>query len=313
MRVLLFLLFMLLNFVVLSYADDNKLKFLKRTEVGLSSSFRNDNLDWNIAGDINGNNPNILSELKWDDLEIWQVGIEAKLEAASEKFYQVGTFLDFRLNFGEIVEGKNTDTDYLGDNRSNEFSKSRSNSDDGDVLDVSLAIGPNFFLNNPQFSIVPLIGYSYHEQNLSLTNAYIYLPPIGPYPGLNSSYDTEWEGPWLGVFFEYLVGEKFNFTSQIEYHWADYSAVANWNLRDDLQHPKSFEHQADGSGISLNLNLNYLVYENWQIGIHGTCQKWETDAGIVKIYRTDGAVLSTRLNEVNWESASVGLKVSYSF
>ena len=38
------------------------------TEFVFSAGYRKDELDWNIAGNINGNNPNILSELTWEDL-----------------------------------------------------------------------------------------------------------------------------------------------------------------------------------------------------------------------------------------------------
>ncbi|MGD8383733.1 MAG: hypothetical protein PVJ11_16445, partial [Syntrophobacterales bacterium] len=47
-------------------------------EIGLSAGYREDEFDWNIAGNSSGNNPNILSELTWEDLQIFQVGVRAK-------------------------------------------------------------------------------------------------------------------------------------------------------------------------------------------------------------------------------------------
>jgi len=297
----------------ISYADDRTPLFIKRADIDFSTGLRNDDLDWNKAGDIEGKNPTVLSELKWSDLEIWQLGLDTKFEVSRNDYDLLGLFMGFKFDYGQIFNGKNTDSDYSGDNRTNQFSKITSNSDDGDVLDISLFFGPNLIFNNPRYSIVPLIGYSYHEQNLTLTDAYIETPPIGSYPGLDSRYETEWKGPWLGVFFESLIGETLKVSSQIEYHWADYSAVADWNLREDLQHPRSFDHHADGSGVLLDLNIDYLLSKNWQIGLQGTYQDWETDAGTERVYLTDGTVLSTRLNEVNWDSVSIGLKLIYSF
>ncbi len=50
-------------------------------EVGLelTNSYRIDNLNWNIAGDLYGNNPNILSELTWTDLKIYQLKAGAEV------------------------------------------------------------------------------------------------------------------------------------------------------------------------------------------------------------------------------------------
>lgn len=297
----------------ISNADDRTPLFIKRADIDFSTGLRNDDLKWNKAGNIEGKNPTVLSELKWSDLEIWQLGLDTKFAVSGNDYDLLGFFMGFKFDYGQILNGKNTDSDYKGDNRTNEFSRIKSNSDDGDVLDISLFIGPDLTFNNPRYAIIPLIGYSYHEQNLTLTDAFIETPPSGSYPGLDSRYETEWKGPWLGVFFESLIGETLKVSSQIEYHWADYSAVADWNLREEFQHPRSFDHQADGTGVLFDLNIDYLLSKNWQIGLQGTYQDWETDAGTERVYLTDGTVLSTRLNEVNWDSVSIGLKLIYSF
>ena len=46
-------------------------------QLSLSAGYRVDALDWNIAADFFGTTPNILSELTWDDLQIFEVGAEA--------------------------------------------------------------------------------------------------------------------------------------------------------------------------------------------------------------------------------------------
>lgn len=40
-----------------------------RTSLSLDAGFRSDDLDWSIAGDADGNNPNILSELTWENIK----------------------------------------------------------------------------------------------------------------------------------------------------------------------------------------------------------------------------------------------------
>jgi len=49
------------------------------TEFVFTGGYRSDDLDFNIAGDINGNNPNIISELTWEDLESYQVKFQGSL------------------------------------------------------------------------------------------------------------------------------------------------------------------------------------------------------------------------------------------
>ena len=93
----------------------------------LSAGYRKDDLDWNIAGDINGDNPNVLSELTWEDVESYQV----KLQGAIVWPNRIA--MRGYVNYGWIFDGDNQDSDYLGDNRTFEFSRSNNNTDDDDL------------------------------------------------------------------------------------------------------------------------------------------------------------------------------------
>jgi len=170
-------------------------------EIGLSAGYREDKFDWNIAGDSSGNNPNILSELTWDDLQIFQVGVRART-VIGRGFYLRGIF-----NYGWIFDGDNQDSDFSGDDRTLEWSRSNNNADDGNVLDASLGIGYQLRLSKDKCKVTPLVGFSYHEQNLRLTDGVQTLsepalaspgvtpPPLGPFAGLDSKYEADWTGP----------------------------------------------------------------------------------------------------------------------
>lgn len=269
----------------------------------IGPSYRVDNLDWNIA-DSDGS-PNILSELTWTDLKIVQIKADGKL-IKSNNFYMRGS-----IGYGKIFDGDNQDSDYDGDDRTLEFSRSNNDADDGDVLDVSAGLGYQFRLK--KFTIAPLIGYSYHEQNLVMTNGFQTIPAYGSFPGLNSSYDAQWNGPWTGFDISYKIMEKLTLSGVFEYHWADYEAVANWNLRNDFEHPKSFEHIADGNGILLSAAVDYTFNKHWGIGFLANYQEWSADAGIHRVFTSNGAIGVTRLNEVNWESYAAEIGVTISF
>jgi hypothetical protein len=163
------------------------------------------------------------------------------------------------------------------------------------------------------------VGFSYSEQNLTMKDGVQVLSqppqtqPIGPIVGLDSTYDTKWYGPWAGVDLSFNASDKILLFAGFEYHWADYKAEANWNLRTDLAYPKSFEHEADGTGILITAGGDYIFAAPWSLGLEVNYQDWSTDAGIDRQFNSDGTMAVTRLNEVNWESFAIMLRVTYRF
>ncbi|MDY6790383.1 MAG: hypothetical protein SWH54_03845 [Thermodesulfobacteriota bacterium] len=284
-----------------------------QSEFLLSTGYRVDDLDWNIAGDINGNNPNILSELTWNNLESFQ------LKMANKTSFQQRLMLRGSLDYSWIFDGENQDSDYFGDNRTLEFSRSNNNSDEGNMLDASFGVGWQFTFGRSDFVMAPVIGYSYHEQNLTITDGFQTIPPSGPFPGLDSTYETEWKGPWIGVDLTFRTDEKSNITPEIEtvisleYHWADYYAEADWNLRADFEHPKSFEHEADAQGIIFSAIIKFLLDDHWGVNVNLDYQDWSTDEGTIRFFNADGTRPIQRLNEVNWSSYAIMAGIVYQF
>jgi long-subunit fatty acid transport protein len=136
---------------------------------------------------------------------------------------------------------------------------------------------------------------------------------VGPIPGLASTYETEWVGPWLGLDLIVPMNEKITLSAGFEYHWTSYKAEANWNLRSDLAHPKSFEHSADGTGFELSLGGRYAFSDRWSLALTTNYQKWSTDPGVDRVYLVNGAISAMRLNEVAWESFAILIGITYRF
>jgi hypothetical protein len=279
----------------------------------LITGYRVDDLDWNIAGNASGANPNIVSELTWRDLESYQLKLGGK-GTINRIFYMRGS-----AAFGWVLSGEVQDSDYNGDNRTQEFSRSISSADDSTVLDATVAFGYPFKLASDRFRLIPIVGFSYSEQNLTMKDGVQVLSqppqtqPIGPIVGLDSTYDTKWYGPWAGVDLSFNASDKILLFAGFEYHWADYKAEANWNLRTDLAYPKSFEHEADGTGILITAGGDYIFAAPWSLGLEVNYQDWSTDAGTDLQFNADGTTAVTRLNEVNWESFAIMLRVTYRF
>lgn len=307
----LFIVFLLLALVAdFAHAEDRNAED-RNNEVSFEIGHRTDNLRWDIAGiSPIGNNPvNILSEIKWRDLQIIQARIKAKGYVARPIFLK-GSF-----GYGGIYSGSNQDSDFNGNDRTLEFSRSNNNAGSGSVLDLSAAVGyrNDYLVTANGSGIMPVIGYSYHRQNLRLTDGFQTIPPTGPFPGLDSAYEAVWYGPWAGVDAAFKR-ESLALLGSLEYHFVNsYNADANWNLRTDLAHPVSFRQEASGSGVVASAGLNYSI--NGRLSVIGTfdIQRWKTEPGTDTTFFPDGTSSSTRLNEVVWDSYDLMLGIKYVF
>ena len=285
----------------------------------LSAGYRNDKLNWSIAGDLQGNNPNVRSELTWSDLRIYQ------LKLANRTVIKDRVYIRGYLDYGMVVSGSNQDSDYNGDNRTQEFSRSVNGVDGNEVWDGSIGIGPRFSFFESTMIVCPMLGYAISEQDVNIVDGCQTLaaPPlttsIGPIAGLDSRFQTRFKGPWLGVdLFFSIPSTKAPFTKlgvmfSGEYHWVDYDAEANWNLRSDYAHPVSFSHDADGSGYAAGASILFEIKSRWGFHAGMNVREMKTDAGLDRTYYADGTTNDTRLNEVHWRAYTFETGVSCRF
>jgi len=284
-----------------------------KTDLSLSTGYRVDDFNWNIAGNVSGGNPNVLSELTWSDLEILQAAVSGRA-LVNEWLYARGSF-----GYGWVFSGNTLDCDYSGNDRTREYSQSTGSADGSTVLDASIGFGYQFSFFSGRFRLSPLLGYSYSSQALTLKDGVQVIstsgstPPAGPIQGLDSTYDASWLGPWLGVDLSFEITERLTLFGSFEYHWATFDAEGNLNLRNDLAHPTSFGHDADGKGFLVALSVDYVLCRPWSLTMSFNYQKWSTDPGVDRLYYASGSVAETCLNEVNWDSYAVMLGVVYHF
>lgn len=279
--------------------------FAAEEEIGitLSAGKRVDNLDWSIAG----GGVNVLSELTWKDIESYQIKGKARI-------YIGRVYLRGHAAFAFIVEGENQDSDYAGNDRTLEWSRSNNKADSGNLWDVSGGAGYvfRFAPAGGRLDLIPVVGLSYHKQNLRITDGFQTIPALGPFPGLDSTYSASWAGPWAGVDAVYSRG-RLTITGSVEYHIAGFNAVADWNLRTDFAHPNSFEQWADGRGVVASLGAEYALDERWTLAGSFDIQDFRTSAGTDRTYFSTGGAADTRLNGVNWDSKAFLIGLNYRF
>ncbi len=280
------------------------------TVFDIAAGPRLDEFQWSIAGNGAGRNPNILSELTWRSVDSVQLSLG--VEAISDS----GVTWQGRFAYGAITDGRVQDSDYLGDNRSSEFSRAEARNEDDDLFDITLSVGKQIpVTNTSSMSVTPLIGLSYHQQNFRATDGVQVIDRFGgtagqPLSGLDTTYETEWWSTFLGLQFDHR-GSAWDWFGRVEYHNVDYEAEADWNLRSDLAHPVSFKHKADGSGPVYKVGTRYRFAPNWAFTADLTWANWDSDNGTDRTYLSDGRQVSTHLNTARWEVNALMLGLAY--
>lgn len=284
-----------------------------------------DDVAFDIASDISGeNSPNVLSELSWDDLELWHLQGSIRY-GIGDHFKIIGDF-----GIGVIVDGDVTDSDFLGDNRTGEFSRATASVDGKHHTNLALGIGWEFrkdfevklwrvgdskrmaFASDIQ--ITPQIGYGYTKQEIEFEDGVQIIPDLGAFGGLNSSYDPEWRGIFIGVDSRFRVYKNF-FLSVNARYWPDlnYKAEANWNLRDDFSHPRSFVQSADADGIDAELGVEWVFGGRQSVSLSYYMSDYSTDSGSDEVITSQGISFFTRLNEASWEKKGWSLAYEWRF
>ncbi len=279
----------------------------QRLDVRIAPFARFDELGWNIA-DSDGD-PDVLSELTWTDLRI--VGLEAEAAGVLSRAIEGRA----RARVGWILRGDNQDSDFLYDDREGEYSRSDNDASEGAVWELSAALGYRLGRGS-RLSALPLLGVEVAQQRLGMSDGYqtISLPPsgvaLGPFPGLDSSYVATWWGPWVGA--EGLLATRGGSTARLaaSYHLLGYYAWADWNLRTDFEHPKSFDHRSWGQAFRAEAACEIPVSLDARFCLRAEATLAMAAAGTDRTFWIGGAVGETRLNEVWWRSfaASVGMR-----
>lgn len=278
---------------------------------GSKLGLRSDDLNWHIAGNIQGSSPNVFSELTWKNVK------SAELNINTTATINKTLWLEMNWAYGDIFTGSTRDSDYLGDNRTFEFSQSRSNNNGDNQWGFHFGVGHVFYLNdkkvNGNYQIIPVIGFDYSAQNLRITDGFQTIPSKGEFNGLNSTYDTQWKSLWAGINFHIEANMKNRIKLNFQYHFTEYDAKADWNLRNQFAHPISFIHSGNGNGITLELLIEHQLSDHIILSMTLTGASHKIEKGQDSTFLSNATVSTTRLNEVKWESRATLLGIHYQF
>lgn len=284
-----------------------------QSDFSLSVGERVDKVNWSIAGKPS---PNIISELNWDDVRTTQ--LSGEFQFVKDRTWLLNGY----YSKGWVNKGNNQDSDYNGNNRTLEFSRSNSNTD-GNILDYGVAIGRIFDIQDG-YALTPILGYSQQQQHFKMSNGTQTLCDAGATPnncqsglgeiaGLNSRYDSQWSGPWVGLKLTYQAQKKLKLFTDIAYHQVQYKATMDWNLRDDLQHPISQSQYADGQGIKMSVGGLYQLQNNVNFDFSSRYFSLNAQRNGTHTFHTNTGNIQQKLNEVNSQSLAFYVGISARF
>lgn len=253
-------------------------------ELSLGAGYQQENFRWSIAGNSNGQNPNIYSELKWK--KIGGPSIHAALQWNIWK----ALFIDAAYSRAFLTTGTVSDKDYAGDNRTQNIYDETFSGREGFLQSFAAGVGYNI-LQQKKWTLAPAIGYTILKQRLFLAD------PGGTYSNLHSSYQTNWKGPYIKINTSLQINNHLKLAAGLGFQQLNYTAKANWNLIDAFSHPLSFKDDAKGYG--LDGNIRYIVALGKAVNVYAGLSGYhsQTSAGVDELYLATGEVRKTQFNE----------------
>lgn len=263
--------------VLYAQSGENKLQF------DITDGYQRENFHWSIAGNSNGQNPNVFSELKWAKLGGQSVAASLQWNV----YKRFSFYADYTRQF--ITSGLVNDSDYSSDNRSSNTYNETFNAGKGHTQGWALGAGYQL-VNNYWLRLTPYAGYSDNRQSLYLYDS------DNRFPGLNSSYQTKWKGAFIKAIASAKLVKKLSFNTDITCNQVNYNAQGNWNLITTFKHPVSYRHHANGYGLNMNGALIYAITNHIAIQAGAGYLNWQTGNGTDLLYLNNGEVDKTQMN-----------------
>lgn len=272
-------------------------------------------LVWSVAAGPGLNySPNVLSELSFEDLKARGGGFTiSHINKLNDK---VAFYIEGDIASSDISTGSARDSDYFGDNRTEEFSRSYSKTK-GDGLKKKLgAMGFKYrWMSNRGHYVSVLIGMSDFQYDINMKDGVQYIPIESrgiQLTGLDSTYDSIFKSEFIALMSEHA----FPFGTlglRIEQHKTEFDAKANWNLRQDLAHPISFAQTGEGDGYVVVLGYSYAINTSWDVYLNIVKRNYVISDAYDHIFMREGSSVVTRLNEVDYEDYSSQAGFRYIF
>jgi len=256
----------------------------KELSLEAGNAYSTCNFNWSIAGNLEGQSPNILSELNFT--KITYLGYY--FGAIYHPFNHLKVIAYYEQH--NVLRGNGSDTDYMEDNRMSPTFEKKFKSNQGNSTNLRIGLGIPIYLDN-KIIITPSLFYY-----LTRRKFYILSDEI---QDLRSIYQFVMNGAELSLE-GYIRFNKILFSSlTLGYHFIKYEAMADWNLINIFQHPLSFSHVSKGAGLNANIMCGAKVSRIFSIVLSGFITTTNIKKGIDTSYFVDGNEVLTQFNGAN--------------
>lgn len=255
-----------------------------------------DNGQWSIAGNINGENPNILSEVIFENS--FSIGSDVEFAFKANKYLELSvSYADLRT-----LSGQGTDTDYDSDNRSDPTFELPFENRNGYINRIVAALKYDLLVAKQKIVTIGFKTFIYRQKFgiSSRDNA-----------NLNSFYLYRSRGIGLSLERKISLVKKASIQPGISLYLSSFNSYGRWNLRTSLNPDKSFIHRSKGIAFNLWLRSTYRVTSKHSL--HLTCgNRFEkTYVGSDYLLYSNGGITHTQFNGSLLRSAYIKLGFSY--
>ncbi|QJD98231.1 omptin family outer membrane protease [Mucilaginibacter robiniae] len=289
--------------LILSWSSVQAQSGVPLVDLTLAGGYESANLHWAIAGNANGQSPNIYSELKWHSVSGTLLNPQLQINVTN-KWFLAGEYAKCFVKAGHA-----TDADYANDNREMQTYNALLDSDEGHLIDYRIYTGYQILLLN-KFTLSAFAGYTTSKEYLFLLQ---HAEDVSGQKNLRSIYQTQWKGGLIGLSAVYQIFSKVNVRGILRYSQLKYHASADWNLIDAFQHPVSFEQHANGFDLGASLTCTYQFNHYLSLFVTGAYSKAQTGTGVDNLYLDFGSTRTTQLNGVDKQLKSFMLGTTVHF
>ncbi len=269
----------------------------------LETGYQQEQLDFEISDAEAGAGV----ETQWKNVD------SAKASASFKMDTPMGVVFKGGGSYLWTVDGRGQETSYLAGDRANPTSQANSNASDGYGWDISLATGYKFKWGNAKnvaLSLTPLVGYSWQERKNTLYQGQDMLNPDSSVSAAKNIYLSSWNGPWAGMEAQVDFLNKHRLFSEVQYHWADYKANANWARLADV---KSISHDGNAEGVLALVGYQYKLTQQLAMKIAVDYQHWQVRNGREKLKFSDDSDVISAISKINRKSLGVNLGINFAF
>ncbi|GHE23842.1 hypothetical protein [Sphingobacterium griseoflavum] len=266
----------------------------EKLQIKVASGISIQDFSWSIAGNADGTNPNILSELKYQNI----VGLGLSVDGKYKILPKMSVMLTIENR--QTLSGTGSDIDYQHDNRTTPTYELHFNSSKGGMQHLQTGLAYNLY-KDPFVTVDANVSYINTSQTFSMTSSSA--------PNLDTWYSTRQQGIQVGTFFHTHLGSKLQALATLSYALVDYTGIGNWNLIPTFEHPVSFMQESNGSHYRGSIGLIRSISSLLSFYISGGYAVQKVRAGTDQTFLRNGLRQITRFNGAKGSNLRVNFGV----